>query len=122
MHRSFDILCYLETVFSSSTCSSAHNSTASWREFLTSSTRAPSSNQALLQPTPVYNSLRDTVGVQDPAAREALLADLKKHFDEISKLTAEHVTVSRPSAFGPESCFCVLYVYQNLSGPKSCSS
>jgi RecB family exonuclease len=33
-----------------------------------------------------------TTTVKDPAAREALLAEVKKHFDEMSKLTAEHVT------------------------------
>lgn len=32
--------------------------------------------------------------MQDPAAREALLAEVKKYFDEVASLTKEHVTVS----------------------------
>lgn len=35
-----------------------------------------------------------TTQTQDPAARDALLAEVKKHFDEIAGLTKEHVTVS----------------------------
>lgn len=32
---------------------------------------------------------------QDPAAREALLAEVRKHVEEIAALTKEHVTVSK---------------------------
>jgi hypothetical protein len=33
-----------------------------------------------------------TTTVKDPAARDALLAEVKKHFEEVTALTKEHVT------------------------------
>ncbi len=38
--------------------------------------------------------------VQDPAAREALLADVKKYVEEAAAVTKEHVTVSNPAHEG----------------------